>query len=81
MLLVGDIGGTKTLLAAYSAARGAREPLLEAVFRSADYADLESLIAEVAARVGELRSGAEGAPTLRRAILAVAGPVIGGRRG
>ena len=44
MLLAGDIGGTKTNLAIYSAESGARKPLVEATFPSALYPSLEALV-------------------------------------
>jgi glucokinase len=78
MLLVGDVGGTKTLLGLYTAARGPRVSLFEAVFRSADYPDLESLIHDFLGKVHRALEG-EGPVRVQRAFLAVAGPVIGGR--
>ena len=47
MLLAGDIGGTKTLLGLYEAARGAREPVAQAEFASADYPNLEEIVQTV----------------------------------
>ena len=44
MLLAGDIGGTKTVLALYSHNQGAGAPLVEATFPSGSYASLESLV-------------------------------------
>ncbi len=69
LLLAGDIGGTKTLLAVYSAARGPRAPLLEAEFPSAKYASLGVMVREFLA-------GAD--LSIAQACFAVAGPVIGG---
>ncbi len=40
MLLAGDIGGTKTNLAVFSAEGGPRAPLVEATFPSAAYDSL-----------------------------------------
>jgi glucokinase len=68
MLLAGDIGGTKTRLALYSADRGP-QPTEEATFRSADYASLESVIEEFLANVGA---------SVDRAVFGVAGPVVEG---
>jgi glucokinase len=73
-LLVGDVGGTKTLLSIYTASGGPRSPLHQAVFRSADYPDLESLVREFLEGAARAHGGLRPA----RAILAVAGPVIGG---
>lgn len=70
MLLAGDIGGTKTLLALYTAADGARSPVAEAEFHSADYPGLD-----VMAR--EFMAGARREAT--HACFDVAGPVVGGR--
>jgi len=69
LLLAGDIGGTKTLLAVYSAARGARDPLLQAEFPSARYASLGLMVREFLA---------EADLSIERASFAVAGPVIAG---
>ena len=70
MLLAGDIGGTKTLLALYAPATGARQPVAEAEFHSADYPGLDVMAREFLAR--EKR-------TADHACFDVAGPVIGGR--
>jgi glucokinase len=70
MLLAGDIGGTKTSLAIYSPETGARAPLSEATFPSADYPNLESLVREFLAQVDV---------PVERATFGVAGPVVGGR--
>jgi glucokinase len=68
-LLAGDIGGTKTALAVYSAERGPRAPLAQCEFPSAKYASLPVM-------VREFLSGTD--LTVDRASFAVAGPVIGG---
>jgi glucokinase len=70
MLLAGDIGGTKTLLALYAPAAGARQPVAETEFHSADYPGLDIMAREFLAR--EKR-------TADHACFDVAGPVIGGR--
>ena len=70
MLIAGDIGGTKTLLALYDAERGPRRPVAEAEFASVRYNGLESMVEEF---LGPRRAKA------RAACFAVAGPVIGGR--
>jgi glucokinase len=69
LLLAGDIGGTKTALAVYSAERGPRAPLLEAEFPSAKYPSLGAMVREFLA-------GAD--LPIERACFAVAGPVIAG---
>ena len=69
MLLAGDIGGTKTLLALFAPSSGARQPLAEAEFHSANYAGLDAIVREFLAR--EQR-------TVEYACFDVAGPVIGG---
>jgi glucokinase len=68
MLLAGDIGGTKTDLAVYTAERGPRNAVAQKRFPSRDYSSLEAIAAEFIAEV-EL-------PTTH-ACFAVAGPVIG----
>jgi len=69
LLLAGDIGGTKTDLALYSAEDGPRKPLAQAEFASANYTSLESIVKEFLANVGQ---------TVDRACFGVAGPVIAG---
>jgi glucokinase len=69
LLLAGDIGGTKTALAVYSAEGGPRAPLRQAEFPSAKYPSLGAM-------VGEFLKGAD--LTVERACFAVAGPVIAG---
>jgi len=70
MLLAGDIGGTKTILAIYSPEGGPRTPLAEATFPSANYPNLEAVVREF---LGHGRRPVE------RAIFGVAGPVRLGR--
>lgn len=70
MLLAGDIGGTKTLLAIFSREAGPHRPLTEARFASADYPSLEAIVKEFLAKAGK---------PVDRACFAVAGPVIDGR--
>ncbi len=69
LLLAGDIGGTKTSLAVYSAERGPRAPLLEAEFPSAKYPSLGVMVREFLAGTDL---------PIERASFAVAGPVIAG---
>jgi len=70
MLLAGDIGGTKTNLAVFSPEAGPRAPLAEAIFTSARYPSLETLVREFLAQVGL---------PVERASFGVAGPVVAGR--
>ncbi|HLZ80062.1 MAG TPA: glucokinase [Ktedonobacteraceae bacterium] len=69
MLLAGDIGGTKTNLAIYSAEAGLRKPLVEATFPSALYPSLEALVRTFLSQT-EL--------SVDRACFGVAGPVVAG---
>lgn len=70
MLLAGDIGGTKTLLALYAPDRGARQPVAEAEFHSASYPGLDAMVREFLAREQQQAD---------HACFDVAGPVIDGR--
>lgn len=69
MLLVGDIGGTKTNLAIYSFDAGCREPLLEKTFPSDDYDGLEAIVKEFNREIEY---------DIDRAVIGVAGPVVDG---
>ena len=73
MLIAGDIGGTKTLLALYTPEGGARAPLHQAEFPSGGYPDLEPMVREFLQQVG-----ADAAATTH-GCFDVAGPVIAGR--
>jgi glucokinase len=70
MLLAGDIGGTKTMLAFFSEEKGPHHPLVEQTYASANYPSLETIVAEF---VGSQRN------KLRGACFGVAGPVQHGR--
>jgi glucokinase len=70
MLIAGDIGGTKTLLALYDPNGDVRKPVAEAEFRSADYVGLDVIVREFLARQQS---------TAAEACFDVAGPVLGGR--
>jgi glucokinase len=70
MLLVGDIGGTKTNLAIYPLERPPGEPLAEKTFPSTRYPNLESLVREFLAEMDM---------QVDRAAFGVAGPVVAGR--
>jgi glucokinase len=70
MLLAGDIGGTKTKLAAFSTDEGWKKPLAEATFPSGQYASLEVMVQEFL----------EGQHfQIEYASFGVAGPVVDGR--
>jgi glucokinase len=70
MLLAGDIGGTNTRLALYAPETGARHPVAEAKFNSAEYAGLEVIARRFLADTGR---------RVAHACFDVAGPVIDGR--
>src|SRR4026209_2419558 len=69
MLLVGDIGGTKTDLAIFSTAGGLHIEN-QATFRSANYPSLEAIVQEFLADKEAM---------ITRAVFGVAGPVVKGR--
>lgn len=69
MILAGDIGGTKSLLALF--APGAREPALERRLASGEFADFESLLARFLDEAGAVR--------IEAACFGIAGPVRGER--
>src|SRR5262245_20975942 len=68
MLLVGDIGGTKTELLIYSRESDPHLPLVRRQFPSADYGGLQAIVTEFLADVKM---------TVSHATFGVAGPVIG----
>lgn len=70
MLLVADIGATKTNLAIFSQGDGPRNPLAEASFPSEGYEGLEDVVREFLQDVDL---------SVDRACIGVAGPVIDGR--
>jgi glucokinase len=70
MLLVGDIGGTKTDLALFDADRGLREPIAQKRFSSGEYPSLEAIVSEYVASANL---------PVTHACFAVAGAVINGR--
>jgi len=70
MLLAGDIGGTKTILAIYTPGEPPGAPVAEKTFPSRRYANLESLVREFLSEV-DLK--------VDRAAFGVAGPVVAGR--
>ena len=70
MLLAGDIGGTKTVLALFAADAGPHEPLVEERFDSSDYASLADIVTEFLEKHG---------PEINAACFGVAGPVNNNR--
>ena len=70
MLIAGDIGGTKTLLALYDASSGARSPIAQAEFHSGNYQSLDDMVGTF---IDQAKHPVEAA------CFDVAGPVIGGR--
>jgi glucokinase len=70
VLIAGDIGGTKTLLAIYDAAHGSREPIVQMEYPSARYTALDVMVREFL-----MSTRAK----VRAACFDVAGPVIRGR--
>jgi glucokinase len=70
MLLVGDMGGTKTVLAVFSAESGPHKPLVEKTFPSGRYGSLEDVIREFLKTISM---------PIERACFGVAGPVFAGR--
>jgi glucokinase len=70
MLLAGDIGGTKTLLGLYTPASGARQPIAEMEFHSANYPGLEEMVREFLQQTNQEAT---------YGCFDVAGPVIRGR--
>ncbi len=69
-VLAGDIGGTKTHLALFSAESGLSAPLAEETFPSGDYPCLEVMVQEFLARTRTEVGGAS---------FGVAGPVVNGQ--
>lgn len=69
-VLIGDIGGTKTILAVFSSKTGPHKPLQEKTYPSAHYESLETIIAEYLKETGQ---------TVEAACFGVAGPVLSGR--
>ncbi len=69
-VLIGDIGGTKTILAFYSTENGPRAPLAETTYHSAGYETFESMVGQFLQNE-KIR--------VERACFGVAGPVVNGR--
>jgi glucokinase len=73
MILAGDIGGTKTVLALFAPEASIHDPLDVQTFASGRYASLDQIIHEFRARTEY------GEQPVRGACFGVAGPVIGNR--
>jgi glucokinase len=71
MILAGDVGATKTLIALYDEPRGTRSPVREESYRSGDFPSLEEVLFRFLQP--------ETLTPIRAACFAVAGPVIDGR--
>ena len=69
MLLAGDVGGTKTILAVFSAQAGPREPLARSEFASQDFRSLAEMVAAFLKTVSH---------PIDAACFGIAGPVIEG---
>lgn len=67
MLLAGDVGGTKTRLAAIAADRGPRDPVLAATYTSADFPSLAAVVRRFIEDTGV---------HIERACVGAAGPVV-----
>lgn len=74
MILAGDFGGTKTILALFSPQEGVHKPLLEQTFPSASYATPEALVEDFLQQ-----NAAQMTEPIGSACFGVAGPVIGGQ--
>lgn len=70
MLLAGDIGGTKTVLAVYAAEKGPNTPVVQKTYPSSNYASLELMVREFLETVDLPNESA---------CFGVAGPVLAGR--
>jgi glucokinase len=68
VILAGDLGGTKTLLALYTSDAGARTPIREETFSSPHYPSLEAMVDAFVSKA---------AVRIDRAVFGVAGPVLG----
>lgn len=95
MILAGDIGGTKTILALFDWKSERVEPVRERTFASADFTSLEEVVAEFLKPPAEREAPAdeeaeadapepeaeppEEAPSLDAACFGVAGPIIDNR--
>jgi len=69
-VLIGDIGGTKTILAVFSSETGPNKPLFEKTYPSSRYESLEAIISEYLDETNQV---------VDAACFGVAGPVLSGR--
>ena len=70
MLLVGDMGGTKTVLAVFSPESGPHQPISETTYPSAHYPSLEAIVQDFLKQVQT---------PIERACFGVAGPIFDGK--
>lgn len=70
MLLVGDVGGTKTILAQYEKSTEGLERVRERLFPSADYSSLEEIVTEFLS---------DQSVPIEAACFGIAGPIIDGQ--
>jgi glucokinase len=78
MLLAGDIGGTKTVLALYEEEASPTAPLSEQTYPSGRYDSLERIVEQFLQSAKSEQEKVEREP-IRRATFGVAGPVVGGK--
>jgi glucokinase len=71
VILAGDIGGTKTVLALYESSQGRLESVRTEVYRSGDHPGLDDIL--------ERFLGDAGAAGIEAAAFGIAGPVVAGR--
>ena len=69
MLIAGDIGGTKAALALYDLQSGARQPVHQRIYHSAEHAGLAEIVLDFMATIDQ---------SVKSACFAVAAPVIAG---
>ena len=70
MLLAGDIGGTKTHLAIFAPEKGPHDAIVDRIYHSGQYSNLETIVQAFMAEVNL---------PVERAVFGVAGPVAGGQ--
>lgn len=73
MFLAGDIGGTKSVLALFSAELGPRRPIVETLFQSREFDSLQEIVVQFLSDVETHRA----AGPVTAAAFGLAGPVIG----
>jgi len=72
MLLAGDIGGTKTILALQESTTQLTEPIIQKSYASADFSDLHTLVEKFLEEAGQILNQEI---SINKACFAVAGPV------